>query len=161
MGQMDDAIAFLKAQDAPNYAAAARLYDVQPTTLRRRFLGLATSRAAASAEHHQLLNTAQEEVLLGYINKMTARHIPLTPQIVQNLAMELLGWPLGKNWPAAFIKRHKERICSRYLYSLDHSRCLAEKSALFEQFYIIILCFFTIFRALANKKIASTGHFKV
>ena len=69
---MDDAIAFLKAQDAPNYAAAARLYDVQPTTLRRRFLGLATSRAAASAEHHQLLNTAQEEVLLGYIDKMTA-----------------------------------------------------------------------------------------
>jgi hypothetical protein len=37
MGQMDDAIAFLKAQDALNYAAAARLYDVQPTTLWRGF----------------------------------------------------------------------------------------------------------------------------
>jgi hypothetical protein len=79
MGQMDDAIAYLKAQDASNYVAADRLFDVQPTTLRRRFLGLATSRAAASAEHHQLLNTAQEEVLLGYINKMTAQNIPLTP----------------------------------------------------------------------------------
>jgi hypothetical protein len=152
MGQMDDAIAFLKAQDAPNYAAAARLYDVQLTTLRRRFLGLATSRAAASTEHHQLLNTAQEEVLLGYIDKLTARHIPPTPQIVQNLATELLGWPLGKNWPAAFVERYKERICSRYLHPLDHSRYLAKNLALFEQFYVTILCFFTIFRALANKK---------
>ena len=90
MGQIDDAIAYLKAQDMPNYAAAARIYDVQPTTLRRRFLGLTTSRAAASAEHHQLLNTAQEKVLLDYIDKMTARYIPPTPQIVQNLATELL-----------------------------------------------------------------------
>jgi Tc5 transposase DNA-binding domain len=152
MGQMDDAIAFLKAQDAPNYAAAARLYDVQPTTLRWRFLGLATSRAAASAEHHQLLNTAQEEVLLGYIDKLTARHIPPTPQIIQNLATELLGRPLGKNWPAAFVERHKERICSRYLHPLDRSRCSAENPALFEQFYVAVLCFFTVFRALANKK---------
>ena len=97
MGQIDDAVAYLKAQDVPSYAAAARLYGVQPTTLRRRFLGLATSRAVASSEHHQLLNIAQEEVLLGYIDKMTARNIPPTPQIIQNLATELLRRPLGKN----------------------------------------------------------------
>jgi Tc5 transposase DNA-binding domain len=159
MAQMDQAIAYLKAQDAPNYAGAARIYDVQPTTLRRRFLGLATSRAVASAEHHQLLNTAQEEVLLGYIDRMTARHIPLTPQIVQNLATELLGRPPGKNWPAAFVKRHKERICSRYLHPLDRLRCSAEKPALFEQFYVTVLYFFTVFKILTDKMIALTGHF--
>ena len=78
MGQIDDAVAYLKAQDAPNYAAAAKIYNVQPTTLRCRFLGLSTSRAAASAEHHQLLNTAQEDVLLSYIDRMTAQYISLT-----------------------------------------------------------------------------------
>lgn len=152
MGQMEDAIAYLKAQDVPNYAAAAKIYDVQPTTLRRRFLGLATSRAAASAEHHQLLNIAQEEVLLGYIDRMTARHIPSTPQIVQNLVTELLGRPPGKNWPVAFVERHKERICSRYLHSLDRSRCSAEKPALFEQFYAAVLNFLRFLRLWLIKK---------
>ena len=106
MGQIEEAVAYLKAQDKPNYAAASRLFGVPPTTLRPRFLGLSTSQAAASAEHHQLLNTAQEEVLLNYINKMTACYIPPTPQIVQNLAFELLGQSPGKNWSAAFVKRH-------------------------------------------------------
>jgi transposase-like protein len=78
MGQMEAAIAYLKDQDVLNYAAVAKLFDVKPTTLRRRFLGISTSRAAAHAEHHQLLNTAQEEVLLSYIDKMTARHITPT-----------------------------------------------------------------------------------
>ena len=90
MGQIDDAVAYLKAQDVPNYAAAARLYGVQPTTLRRRFLGLATFRPVASSEHHQLLNIAQEEVLLGYIDKMTAKFMPPTTQIIRNLAEELI-----------------------------------------------------------------------
>jgi hypothetical protein len=78
MGQMEAAIAYLKDQDVLNYAAVAKLFDVKPTTLRMRFLGISTSRAAAHAEHYQLLNTAQEEMLLSYINKITARHIPPT-----------------------------------------------------------------------------------
>jgi hypothetical protein len=126
MGQMEAATAYLKDQDVPNYAAVAKLFDVKPTTLRRRFLGISTSRAAAHAEHHQLLNTAQEEVLLSYIDKMTARHIPPTVQIIHNLVTELLGRAPGRNWPAAFLARHKERICSCYLHSLDRLRCSAE-----------------------------------
>jgi hypothetical protein len=47
-------------------------------------------RAAAHAEHYQLLNTAQEEALLSYIDKMTARNIPSIVQIIHNLATELL-----------------------------------------------------------------------
>jgi hypothetical protein len=78
MGQMEAAIAYLKDQDVPNYAAVAKLFDVKPTMLRRWFLGILTSRTAAYAEYYQLLNTAQEEMLLSYINKMTARHIPPT-----------------------------------------------------------------------------------
>ena len=75
MDQIDDAVAYLKAQDAPNYVATAKIYNVQLTTLRRRFLGLSTSRTTASAEHHQLFNTVQEDVFLNYIDRMTTRHI--------------------------------------------------------------------------------------
>jgi hypothetical protein len=45
MGQMKAAMAYLKDQDVPNYAAVAKLFDVKPTTLRRWFLGISTSRA--------------------------------------------------------------------------------------------------------------------
>ena len=82
MGQIDDVVAYLKAQDAPNYATVVKIYNVQSTTLRHRFLGLSTSRTATSAEHHQLLNIVQEDVFLNYIDRMTTRHIPPTPQIV-------------------------------------------------------------------------------
>ena len=59
MGQIEQAIEFLEAQERPNYAAAAKLFKVQETTLRRRFLGLTTSMKEAAQEHRQLLNTAQ------------------------------------------------------------------------------------------------------
>ena len=52
MGQIEHAVAFLKAQDQVNYAAAARLYGVKPTALRRRFLGVTVSRPQAQAKTH-------------------------------------------------------------------------------------------------------------
>ena len=97
MGQIDDAVAYLKAQDAPKYVVTAKIYNVQLTTLQCRFLGLSTSRTATSVEHHQLFNTVQEDVLLSYIDRMTTRHISPIPQIVQNLITELLERSLEKN----------------------------------------------------------------
>jgi hypothetical protein len=41
--QFELAIAHLNCQEKPNYAAAARLYRLEPTTLRRRHKGLAVS----------------------------------------------------------------------------------------------------------------------
>jgi Tc5 transposase DNA-binding domain len=121
MDQIDAAMAHLRAQKKPNYAAAARTYGVEPTTLRRRFLGLTRSRALANSEDRQLLNNVQEDTLLGYIDRLTDKQIPPTTQIIKNLA-EILGEPVGKNWPAGFVRRHKNRICSIYLRPLDRAR---------------------------------------
>ena len=77
MDQIDDAVAYLKAQDVSNYVAVVKIYNVQSTMLQRRFLGLSISRTVTSIEHHQLLNTTQENVFLSYINRMTTRHISL------------------------------------------------------------------------------------
>jgi hypothetical protein len=84
-------------------------------------------------------------VLLSYINKMTARHIPLTIQIIHNLITKLLERAPERNQPAAFLVHYKERICLCYLHLLNYSRYLAEKLALFKQFYTIVLCFFAVF----------------
>jgi hypothetical protein len=93
------AIADLSDQDKPNYTATARKYPpVKRQTLQRRFLGEQTSRAEANSEIRQRLTLVQEEVLISQINMLTARSIPLTSQIVKNLAKEIIGSkPVGKN----------------------------------------------------------------
>jgi Tc5 transposase DNA-binding domain len=141
MDQIDAAMAYLRAQKKPNYAAAARTYGVEPTTLRRRFLGLTRSRALANSEDRQLLNNVQEDTLLGYIDRLTDKHIPPTTQIIKNLAEEILSRPVGKNWPAGFINRHKNRVCSIYLRPLDRARVSSENATVFKHFYRLVLLF--------------------
>jgi hypothetical protein len=47
--QFELTIAHLNRQEKPNYAAAARFYGLEPTTLRRRHKGLAVSQAQANS----------------------------------------------------------------------------------------------------------------
>ena len=159
MGQIEDAIAYLKALKKPNYAEAARRFSVEETTLRRRFLGVTVSREQAHQEHHQLLNKAQEDVLLSYIGKMTDKHIPPTTQIVRNLAEELIGKDVGKNWAAGFIQRHKDRICSIYLRPLDYMCVVAENVVMFKHFYRLILFISAYYEALINKILIKSGYY--
>ena len=97
MGQIELAIAHLKAQDRPNYAETARAFDVQPTTLRRRFLQICISRIKVTSEYRQLLNNVQEDTLLQHIDKLTERYIPLTTHIVKNLTKEILDSSIRSN----------------------------------------------------------------
>lgn len=143
MAQMEAALEHLSALEKPNYAATAKRFNVAETTLRRRFLGEGLSRQQYASERCQHLNTVQEEVLLGYIDKLTNKHIPPTTQIIRNLAEELLGHPVGKNWAAGFCKRHKDRVSSIYLRPLDRARVASERPELYEHFYALVrvICF--------------------
>jgi Tc5 transposase DNA-binding domain len=161
MGQIEHAVAFLKAQDQINYAAAARLCGVKPTALRRRFLGVTISKPQAHAETHQLLTPAQEKVLLGYIDRMTNKHIPPTTQIIRNLVEELLGEAVGKNWAAGFIQRHKDYICSVYLRPLDKARVASENAAMFTHFYTLVLVILAVSKTMTNKMLAKSGYYEV
>ena len=143
--QIELAIAHLNRQKTPNYAATARAYGVQRTTLWRRHKGLNESHAVASSKHRKNLTEVEEKELLRYINAMTDRQIPPTTQIIINLAEELLHGPVEKNWTARFIKRHSEYIFSYYLCFLDHVYVSAENTAVFEHFYSLVLLFFCFF----------------
>jgi Tc5 transposase DNA-binding domain len=116
---MEAAIAHLDAQDQPNYAAAARLYGLAPSTLARRHQGISVSRAEATSTHHQRLNNVQKDTLLGYIDALTDLHMPPTTQIIKDLVEEIVRGKLGQNWTARFIKRHSQRIYSLYLRALN------------------------------------------
>ena len=113
--QIERTIAHLNCEKQLSYRATAKLFGIEPSTLRRRHQGITVSRTKAFSTFHQRLNNVQEDELLRYINSLTDRHMPPTTQIIKNLAEEMLKGPVGKNWTAGFIKRHSKRIYNVYL----------------------------------------------
>ena len=61
----------------------------------------------------------QEEALIQQINRLTDRGMPPTSGMVRNLAEEVIGRPVGKNWTGDFVKRYKNRLTSVYLRNID------------------------------------------
>jgi hypothetical protein len=53
--------------------------------------------------HRQALTNAQKEALIGIINKLTDRRMPSTSAVVKNLAEEIRGAPVGKNWTITVV----------------------------------------------------------
>ena len=125
-------------QTSPNWLGTARKFQVDRTTLQRRFTGVQQDRTTAHVESHQCLSKAQEETLIGYINSLTDRSIPPTNQIVRNLAEELIKRPVHKTWVSDFIKRHQDRLRSVYLRTIDSKRVKADSIPSLEHFYSLV-----------------------
>ncbi|KAM4067690.1 DDE superfamily endonuclease [Hirsutella rhossiliensis] len=73
-----EAIIELQSQDRPKYAETARRYNIDKSTLWRRFKGKTASNHDANSYSRQKLTSAQEEILIGHVNKLTDRGIPPT-----------------------------------------------------------------------------------
>ena len=108
------------------------------TTLRERFLGNRRSRKEATAEYHQCLSIAQEDTLVGLINRLTNRGLPPTNSMAKNLAEEMIPCPVGKNWGSQFVARHKHNLTSACLQNIDKKRVKAEYVLMFKQFYELV-----------------------
>ena len=132
---MARALEDLKLQDVPNFNATANKHNLLRTTLRARFYNIHTSRAEAASLYSRRLTDAQEEVLVGHINRLTNRGIPPTTQMVRNFAEEMIQDDVGQCWTSDFVKRHKDRLHSQYLRTIDKKRFKAETTALFQGFY--------------------------
>ena len=135
---MELAMADLANQDKPNYKATAKKYSVGRTTLRQRYLGQTLSIQAAASKYRQRLTSIQEETLIKHINSLTNRGLPPTSRIVRNLAEEIIGGPVGKNWTGDFVKRYKNRLTSIHLRNIDSQRIKSEYAPSFKQFYDLV-----------------------
>src|ERR1700722_13926692 len=149
--RIESALADLESQTEPNYRATALKFEVDPTTLWRRYNGQQQSRQAANSEYRQRLTNSQDEVLIRHINKLTDRGIPPTSQIVKNLAEELIGDIVGKNWTSDFVRRHQDRLKSLYLRNIDNLRMKAEYAPLFKQFYNLVCVYFLYYFILVKE----------
>jgi hypothetical protein len=133
------ALADLGQQEKPNYRGTAKKYDLVESTLRRRWKGQSLSKQAAASEYRQCLTFPQEEALIQQINRLTDRGMPPTSGMVRNLAEEVIGRPVGKNWTGDFVKRYKSRLTSVYLRNIDSQRMKSEYAPLFKQFYDLVI----------------------
>lgn len=132
------AIADLDSHGVPNYGTTAKKYGLVRTTLWRRHTAQTVSRSEATAESRQVLNGAQEKVLLGYIGRLVARSAPPTPAIVRNIAEAIHGAQLGKNWVTRFIHRHSLHLKSINMGNIDNLRRKVEYAPTFQLFYELV-----------------------
>ena len=132
------AITDLESQNPPQYAATAKKYNVDHTTLMRRFKGEITSYSEARSKTHKLLTNAQELVLIDYIRKLSDRGIHPTPQILENLVVEVVQGPVGRRWVERFQKRYKNELASVYLRNIDHMRKIADNTRHYEHYFKLV-----------------------
>lgn len=137
MASIEAALAALELQNPPNYAQVAREFGINRSTLSRRHRGLTDSKAA-SEESHRFLNNNQELKLVEYINHLCDRGIPPTPQMLRNFAADISGNTPSKDWPARFVKRHKNTLKSVYLEGLDLSRKKAESYVGIKRYFELV-----------------------
>ncbi|KAF8850344.1 hypothetical protein BDZ45DRAFT_196510 [Acephala macrosclerotiorum] len=82
--------------DYASSTAAAHAKGVHFTAVQRRLNGLTRTRREANAFYYQCLTNTEEELLIARINELINRGMPLTSQIVKNLAEEIRGKELAQ-----------------------------------------------------------------
>jgi predicted RNA-binding protein YlxR (DUF448 family) len=101
----------------------------------RRFKRQTVSIREAHSQKLQLLNNEQEEVLIEHTLKLSARGFYLTPQMLQNLAQEIVKHPVSERWSWRFRKHHENRLSSLYMRNIDRVRQVADNSAHFQHYF--------------------------
>ena len=132
---IEQAIFDLNAPDVPNFRATARKYGLVHTILQRRFEGQAVSYTESRSRSHMLLTSVQEQVLIECINKLSARGLHPTPQILENFVVEIIKHPVGKRWVERFCKHHTDVIQSVYLRGINQAKHITDNSKHFEHYF--------------------------
>jgi hypothetical protein len=141
---IDQAVAAIQRGEFTDYANAAKNFKCSQYGVSRRIRGLTKTKKEANSFWHQCLTIEQEEVLIDRINLLMDRAMPPTSHIVKNLAEEIRGGPVGKNWVGQFVKRHRVRLKSLYLRNIDNLRAGAEYAPMFQLFFSVVSCFFVV-----------------
>jgi hypothetical protein len=129
------AVAAIQRGEYTDYSKAARAFKCDRTSISKRIRLLTRSRKEADSFWRQCLTDTQERILIDRINYLSQRQMPPTSHIVRNLAEEIRGAPVGKNWTGQFIRRHKDELKSMYLRNIDNLRVTAEYRPMFELFF--------------------------
>ena len=95
--RIEAAIADLKSQSRLNIAKTGRKWGIARETLSKRYRGETGTKEEATSNSRKALTDMQEDALIRYINMLSARGLPPTPQIIKNLAEEIVNTKLDLN----------------------------------------------------------------
>ena len=137
MDPINAALTTLELQDPPNYTQTAKEFNINRTTLSRRYRQITRARQDVT-EMKSLLLIQQERTLLGYINLLTKHRLPLTPQMVRNFAFEISRITPKKNQVLRFIKHYKDKIKSSYLALINITYKRADNPYQYKLFYKLL-----------------------
>ena len=120
---MDSALSYKTEHPSESYRTVAELFEVPKSTLQARHRGTHSFRGRDTPRN---LSIAQEDVLIDSINTYAERGTLLTPKHVQQLAIRLYGHDIGVNWTSTFLRRHKDRVSSRFYRVQELARLKAD-----------------------------------
>ena len=110
----------------------------------RRHKRISTSREQVTSEHKKCLTNTQEATLISVINKLSIRGLPPTTQIVKNLAEEIIGQEVNKNWTAYFVYQYRDQLKNLYLRNIDSLQAKSEYGPLHRHFFNLVDFFCTL-----------------
>jgi hypothetical protein len=133
--RISKAIEAIERGDFKYSSHAAAEFKVSRSAVDRRRQGITQHKKSADSYARQCLTDVQEQLLIERINYLSMKNMPPTSRIVRNLAEELRGAPVGKNWVSQFVARHKNQLKSAYIRNIDNLRVASEYEPLFKLFY--------------------------
>ncbi|KAF2184556.1 hypothetical protein K469DRAFT_780953 [Zopfia rhizophila CBS 207.26] len=119
----------LKPGESPNYTATAKNYGCNRSTLSKRHRRVQGTRAE-QYENQRYLTEEQSRTLIAYINKLTARSLPPSNQMLRNFAKEIRHAEKrpGNHWPERWRKRYAKDIMYAYATGIDKGRKAADSA---------------------------------
>lgn len=140
MGDINEAIAAIESLSIGtsfSYTEVARQYNVDRSTLSRRHRKVTRS-MNEKYDEHRLLNHIQEAELVQYINKLCARGLPPSKEMIRSFGLEIAGRPAGKNWADRFIERYNNELISRWTTGIDANRRKADSAFKYSLYFKLL-----------------------
>lgn len=136
----------LSPGEQPNFSKTAKEFNVNRSTLSKRFRGVQGSRASKNAAQ-RILNNQQEKDLVNYVDTLCVRGLPPILQMIANFAKEISSVKVKVRWAERFVKRHNIDLVSRWLDGIDTNRKRADSAFKYS------LCFELLRRKMKQYKI--------
>jgi hypothetical protein len=121
MAPIDNAIAAIEhlgPGEHSSYYKVAKEFNIQHSTLRRRYQGLCTLHAG-EAQNRQKLSPQQELQLVQYIEDSTEQGLPPTRAMIQNFGGDVTGKACSDAWVSRVLLRNKYLLTSRWTSGMD------------------------------------------
>ena len=139
-----EAITDLESQEVLNVKATAKRHNIKRKTLENHQKSRLISIEESISIYYQCLTNSQERALIQLINKLTNYRMSLTTTIIKNLTEEIRGYTIEKNQAVSFVYRHKNKLKSLYLKSINNKYTKGEFVPAYKLFYELVKSLFCI-----------------